>query len=170
MSNRIATLATLILAFMAAGIAAQPPDHAVYPGDEEHRFADRQADRLARMTDYLDLSESQTAEWQEITSRHLDAMHESRGRMTALRDEFRSLAEQENPNLEQVGQVALDLHREMESVRSGRDDLLLDLEAILTPEQAEKLEALETAREFAADRGRRGMRGERGERRPPRRD
>ncbi len=156
----------LILLFLAATgslIWAQPPDFAVYPGDEERGPRDRgQAERLAKMVDYLELSESQAAEWEAMTQEHMQATRARWEHIGSLRESFRDLAEQENPNLEEAGRIALEMHREMETARSSRGQVFEDLQQILTPEQADKLEALKTAREFS---GRRGDRG-----RGPRRD
>ena len=116
---------------------------------------------MARMVEYLELSEAQTAEWEAITTEHREATRARWESIAQLRDQFRSLADQDNPNLEQVGQVALDLHREMETARASRGVVFDELSEILTPEQAERFEALKAAREFSGDRERRGRRGAR---------
>ena len=146
----------------AAGAWAQPPDFAVFPGDEQARQGRQgrwQGDRLEKMTEYLELSDAQATEWQAIGEQHTEAMVAHRERVGALREQFRQLAEHDDPDLEQVGQIALDLHREMETASSSRGELIQELEQILTPEQAERLTALRAAREMSGDRGHRGPRG-----------
>jgi Spy/CpxP family protein refolding chaperone len=162
MTTKTLLISTLSALVAAVGIlSAQPPDFAVYPGDQESRLAERHDERLARITDYLELSEAQVGEWQEIAARHHEQAGQRRDRIASLREEFRTLAEQETPNLEQLGQTALDLHREMETMRTGRDEIMAEIETILTPEQSEKLAALKAARELGADRGHRRPRGDR---------
>ena len=148
-------LVTIVMT--TSGTWAQPPD-AFYPGDERPRHDRWQGDRMARIAEYLELSESQAAEWQATTEQHLEAVQSQRSRIESLRDEFRRLADQTNPNLEHLGQIALDLHREAETVRSSRGQLKSEFETILTPEQAERFEALAAAREIAGPGGRHGRR------------
>lgn len=157
-----ALFAILVITGAAAALAwAQPPDYAVFPGDERPRHDRSADDRLARMAEYLELSDAQATEWQAITKRHIDAMFVQRERIESLGSDFRGLADQQDPDLAELGQMALDLHREMESARSSRGQLLIDLEEILTPEQAERFAALKAAREFAGNRGHRGPRDRR---------
>jgi len=152
----------LVIAGATAGLVlAQPPDSAVFPGDERPRHDRWQNDRLDRMAEYLELSDAQTVEWETITEQHTQAIRERWERVGTLRDEFEALADSQDPNLEQLGQVALDLHREMKTARASRGELHTDLEETLTPEQAERFAALREAREFAGGRGHRGPRGNR---------
>ena len=160
---RIPTI--LSAALLAAGFGttaiAQPPDFAVYPEDEAPGHGRFREDHLSRVADYLDLSEAQATEWEAITAEHRQIARERRERIAQLRNEFRSLADQDNPDLGQIGRVALDLHREMESARASRGEVFEELKEILTPEQTDRFEALMAAREFSRDRGHRGRRGTR---------
>lgn len=158
-------IAILLLVSLAATTAwAQPADQAIFPGDERPGRGRAQGERLNRMVEYLDLSESQAAQWHAIAEEHISGLRTRQDRMESLKAEFRSLADQENPNLEQLGQIALDLHREMETARSSRGELHEELGQILTPEQTERFEALIAAREFSGPRGQRGRDGRRGPR------
>lgn len=161
MRNRSILPLALVAAMLCAPAIAQPPDFAVYPGEETPGHGRFRQDRLTRMVEYLELSDSQTTEWEAITTQHQETTRARFERIGQLRDEFRSLAEQDNPNLEQVGQIALELHRAMETVRSSRGEVFEELQEILTPEQAERFAALKAAREFSGDRGRRERRGPR---------
>ena len=160
---RIRTILTaaLVGAIAATPAIAQPPDFAVYPGEDVPGHGRLREDRMAKMVEYLELSDSQTVEWEAITNQHQEVTRARWERVGQLREQFRSLADQDNPNLEQVGQVALELHREMESARASRGEVFTELRQILTPEQAERFDALKAAREFSGDRGRRGRRGAR---------
>ena len=152
---------TLLIAVAPGTLTlAQPPDYAVFPGDDRPRHERWQDDRLERMVEYLELSDAQASEWQAISEQQTEVIRERVESIKTLRQEFAELADQENPNLEQLGRVALDLHREMKTMRSSRGDLFTELEGVLTSEQAERLEALKTAREFSGRRGHRGLRGE----------
>lgn len=155
------TLWTALVISIALGTsaAAQPPDYAVFPGDEEARHQRGQDGRLERMVEYLELSESQTVEWKAITDQHTEAIRNRLERVGTLRQEFGELADQPEPNLEDLGRIALDLHREVKAARSSRGGLFTELEAVLTPEQAERFAALKAAREFSGQRDRRGHRG-----------
>ena len=158
-----------LLAISGAATAmawAQPPDFAVFPGDERAREGRGQEGRLEKMTEYLELSDSQVTEWQAITEQHTEAMRARWEYVGVLRQEFGELADREDTDLAQLGQLALDLHREMKTARSSRGDHIQRLEEILTPDQAAKFEALKAARELSGDRGHRGPRG--GRNRPER--
>ena len=160
------SFATVLLTIgMVGSLAwAQPPDFAVYPGDKGPRHDRGREDRLERMVEYLDLSEAQASEWQAITEQQAESVRARWERIGSLREEFESLADQDAPNLENVGRVALDLHREMEAARSSRGAVFSNLHEILTPDQKERLDALRQAREFSSGRG---PREERGPRNPP---
>ena len=161
MRNRSTLSIALLAAMLCIPAIAQPPDFAVYPGEETPGHGRFREDRLARMVEYLELSDAQATEWEAIAARHQETARARFEHIGKLRNEFRSLAEQDNPNLEQVGQIALELHREMETARSSRGEVFEELQEILTPEQAERLQALKAAREFSEERGRRGRRGPR---------
>jgi len=149
---------------------AQPPQAAALSGDADSRFGRFREERLERMVEILDLSESQASEWQALVESRAQSPSD-RGAMEAQLEswqlEFDQLAQQEDPDLERLGQLALEMHRAHAARRSSRDQLIEELQAILTPEQLEKLEALRLAREFAGPRGRKGHQHHR---RPPNAD
>ena len=66
------------------------------------------------------------------------------------------LAGTQDPDLTELGSLALTMHRGAEAMRNGRTGLNAELASILTPDQLEKFEALETARETVRPRGRKG--------------
>lgn len=152
----------ILTAASPVGGWAQDSDSAVFPPHERQLRAERwQESRMDRMVEYLELSESQVAQWQSILESRASAVpdrQEVAENLAAWQEEFRTLANQENPDLEQLGQIALDIHRAHESRRDSRNQLLSDLQTVLTPEQSEKLEALRAAKEFAAPHGRQGRR------------
>jgi len=157
LKRTISTLAAMVcLASFTAW--AQPPDFADFPGDERPQWGRWQGKRFDRMAEYLELSESQASEWQTLVDEHTETGRARWERIGTLREEFRRLADTVDPDLDQLGQIALDMHREMETARSSQGQLLGELEAVLTPEQADRFEALKAAREFAGPRHRRGPR------------
>jgi hypothetical protein len=164
MRKSIAT-SLLVAAVVCPTAWAQPPDFAVYPGDEQtgpSRHQRQREDRLARVVEYLELSDSQEAEWEQITAQHHETTRGRWERIKKLRDEFQTVADQADPDVEQAGRIALELHREMEKARGSRNLVADELAEILTPDQAERFEALRAARELSGDRGPRGSRGRRG--------
>jgi len=161
MLKKTLSIALTLSAIAALASWAQPPDLAPFGGDEDPRTEGWRAGRMARMAEYLELSESQVAEWQTVLDQHFEGVSDRRqisDSVTDWREEFRVLAAEESPDLEQLGQLALDIHRAHESFRSSRQQFTDELQRILTPEQAEKFEALEAAREIAGHRGRKSAR------------
>lgn len=157
MKREILTLALAALTLTCVVVAAQPGGFGP-PGDEGSAFRGRlHEQRLERMTAYLELDERQAEEWQLILDNHLAAVGDHRERMENLRDEFHSLADAADPDLQRLGQLALGMHREGLATRSLWDQVSLDLEALLTPEQAERFAALKAARDMADPRF--GLRG-----------
>ncbi|HEX2253423.1 MAG TPA: Spy/CpxP family protein refolding chaperone [Thermoanaerobaculia bacterium] len=127
--------------------------HGGGPGERGHAFGAR---HLARMAEFLELSESQVAQAKAI---HEEARAEAqplREASRTLHQELRALLEQESPEATAVGQamIALDAHRD--AMRQIHADAKAAFEALLTPEQLDKLE---TAKELrGAGRGHRGER------------
>lgn len=161
MLKKTLSITLTLIAVAALAGWAQPPDSPSFGGAEGDSFERWQEGRLVRMIEYLELSESQTIEWQAIVDRHTETAPD-RGEMFksvgAWREEFRVLAADDNPDLERLGQLALDIHRAHESIRGSREQFHTELQTVLTPEQADKLEALEAARDFSGRRGRKAPR------------
>ena len=161
MLKKTLIVALSLFALAASTAWAQPPGSGPFGGDEGFRGAGWRANRMARLAEYLDLSESQIAEWQAVQDQHFEGVPdrlEVSSNVADWREEFRALAAEETPDLELLGRLALDIHRAQESFRESRQQLTDELERILTPEQAEKFEALEAARDISGHRGRRSAR------------
>ena len=168
------TLAIALTLVAATAISqAQGPDQPIFPGDQEPGADRWQQRRMQRMIDYLELSDSQIIEWQALLDAGTDQAPDPQQMAEthrAWREEFRQLAEQENPELERLGQIALDIFRAQEARRTAHQERAAELRTLLTPEQVEKLDALETAREFGGSGGRRGHHGPRHQRSAPESD
>lgn len=133
-------------------LIAQPQDFA-RPRDGRGPDAQRWgAARLEHLGAELDLSEEQSAKWQETIDQHIQSREATRKQIAELRQEFNRLAETESPDLERLGEIALTLHREARDTQPDRQLLLTELKAILTPEQLEKFDSLLASRQFARPR------------------
>ena len=127
-----------------------------YGGQQRDRDSMAQQ-RLEKVAEYLELSEDQSLQWQVTIDEHRQARQTARDRVNDWREEFRQLAKAEEPDLTRLGEVALAIHREVDDQGSSRDQLKAELTKILTPEQADKFDALMAAREV----GQQGTRGRR---------
>lgn len=155
MRNKTTLIALMLGLTTALAGWAQPSDSAVFPGDGPREPGRWHAQRMERMVEYLELSESQTLEWQAILDAHRTAApdrQQTEEMVEAWQEEFRTLADQAEPDLERLGQLALDIHRSRESRSLSRERLFTELRSVLTPEQSDKLDALQAARELSHPR------------------
>lgn len=154
MNHRIPTITILGLMMLPALLVAQPPGFGEFHGPEAARGpgSDR---RLEAAADYLELTDGQRVEWEELLDNHKQLAQQDREEIGALREQFRYLAETEDPDLAELGGIALTMYRRAEAMRSHRTELTDQLASILTPDQLEKFEALQTARETLRPRGNR---------------
>ncbi len=107
----------------------------------------------------LDLSEEQVGQLQlllEELRANVQPLREERG---PLHDQLEAFLESESPDAEEVGAIVIAIHGIIQQIEQAQQDFAAAFEAILTPEQLEKLQ------EFL-DNPRRGPRGRpgRGER------
>ena len=122
--------------------------------------------RIEKLAELLDLTADQTEQWQALMETRRETARAQGEELRATQEQIRELASTENPELEQLGRLTLDLHRGMEAMKGLREGFDEELATILTPEQREKLELLREARR-AFDPEKRGPEGrkERGGRR-----
>lgn len=155
MRNETLTFTLMGLMILPMALCAQPPGVEGFHGPDNQRYpgGDR---RLEVAAEYLELTDGQLSEWEGILDSHRGTMRAEWQDLAELRQQFRDLAETENPDLATLGSLALTMHRRSEAMHRGRSDLDEQLAAILTPDQAEKFEALKTARETVRPRGNRG--------------
>lgn len=142
---------------------AQPDDADLFHADGPCCRSSMLQHRLERVAEFLELDAGQSDSWRELVDHHLAAADRHRQRIAQLRTEFRELAVTDRPDLEQAGRVALDLHAEIESGHSARQQLIDELAAVLTPQQRERFETLRLARELAGPGHRRHARHLRGQ-------
>lgn len=141
----VAVIAVLI-GFLAFALSAQP-----FPRGPEHDRADgwEPAWRFEKMANYLELDEQQAEQWMGIVEHHFQQAASHRDAIAELRSDFRQHAEMDDPDLDTLGRIALDIYTEMEATRVEREQMQSDLESILTPAQLHRFEAFRTAREFS---------------------
>ncbi|MEJ2084881.1 MAG: Spy/CpxP family protein refolding chaperone [Acidobacteriota bacterium] len=108
--------------------------------------------RLEKMARFLELDEQQAEQWLQIVERHFAQASSHQDSIAELRRQFRQQAKLDEPDLNALGRIALDIHNEMETTRLEREQMKSDLESILTPDQLDRFEAFRTAREFAGPR------------------
>lgn len=139
--------------------AGSGPGHGFAGGHGHHGgghgfLAGRGFERLARL---LDLTEEQRVQARAIHQATREQAQPIFEASRTLRGELRELLDQEAPNPTAVGETVLALHANRDELRRLHEDARARFEALLTPEQLEKLTDLEEHRRDR--RGRRGVRG-----------
>ena len=140
----------IALALAGAGIARA----AVQDGSAQGRDGERRGDRLAR---YLGLNEQQQASWKSLHEQHQTDMQPMREEGRDLHQKLKAAMESSNPDPAAVGSAMLALKQHREKMMTAEKAFRGQLEALLTPDQKTKFEALGAAHGFG--RGRWGGRG-----------
>ena len=149
-------IAAIGLVALPIALIAQPSGRERFPGEEEEGRLPGAERRLEAAADYLELTDGQRVEWEEILDLHRETVRQEWQELAEVRQQFRTLADTENPDLSELGALALTLHRGTEAMHDRRSRLDDELASILSPDQVEKFEALKTARETVRPRGKRG--------------
>jgi len=102
---------------------------------------------------FLELTEKQQAVAREAFERQRPAMREIHQALRENREAQRQALEGESPDPFVVGELVIEGHALHEQARALRKESKKSLEAVLTPEQKQKLEALEAVRGFFGPRG-----------------
>jgi Spy/CpxP family protein refolding chaperone len=123
-------------------------------GSAEGRGGERRGERLAR---YLGLNEQQQASWKSLHEQHETDMQPMRQEGRDLHQKLRTAMESSNPDPAAVGSAMLALKQHREKVKTAEKAFRGQLEAVLTPDQKSKFEALSAARGYG--HGRWGGRG-----------
>jgi Spy/CpxP family protein refolding chaperone len=111
---------------------------------------------------FLDLTEEQKAAAREIFERQrpeMEVLHEA---LRENREAQREALEVDHPDPLTVGELAIERHALRQEAQARREEAKKAFEAVLTPEQRQKLEALEAVRGSMGPRGPRGPWGRRG--------
>ena len=155
MTNRTLIVATIGLMALPMILNAQPFGREHFSGDEQGRLPGAEW-RLKAAADYLELTDGQRVEWEQILDHHRETVRLEWQELAEIRRQFRTLADTDTPDLSELGGLALALHRGSETMHDRRSSLDRELASILSPDQVEKFEALKTARETVRTRGKRG--------------
>jgi Spy/CpxP family protein refolding chaperone len=140
----------------AAGLATAAWAQTAAPGHDGRARA-RRVDRVAS---YLGLSDQQKESWRALRERQRDEMKPVLEEGRTLRDRLRTALQAEPQDPTTIGQAMIDLKAQRDKVKVRREAYRQQLRALLTPEQQQKLDALEAAR--ALGRGSKGRMGRRG--------
>ncbi len=76
----------------------------------------------------------------------LGDIHERFEANAASFEKIHEMAAAENPDATAIGELVIEMHREREAMKAAHEGYRAELVKLLTPEQAEKLEAWEAAR------------------------
>jgi Spy/CpxP family protein refolding chaperone len=120
-------------------------------------FAGRGFERLAR---FLELTEEQRTQAQAIHQATREQAQPLMEQNRTLHGELRDLLAQPSPDATVVGDKMIAIHANRAQVREMHENARAQFEALLTPEQLDKLAAFEERRQDR--RGRRGGGGPRG--------
>lgn len=104
------------------------------------------------LTRVLDLSEEQQATLEELLQQLRAAVEPLHDELQSLHEQLGLLLESDDPDVEEVGTAVIAIHQVRQQIAQAREDFAAAFEAILTPEQLEKLQ------EFLENPGR-GPRG-----------
>lgn len=127
-------------------------------------------DRLETLADYLDLTDAQRLELESLVEEHRARRMDRLETLHDLHGQLRDLLDTASPDPIRVGELTIALDAEKEALAAARRGEIDEIESLLTPDQRERFEALETARRLEPrpphgfQGHQRGPRG--GERRP----
>jgi len=140
----------IAVALVGAGVA-----RADAPGENGRgRGGEWRAERLAKV---LGLSAEQQASWKSLHEQHQTEMQPMRQEGRDLYQKLKATMEVQNPDPAAVGSAMLAVKQHREKVMNAEKAFRGQLEALLTPEQKTKFDAIGAARGFG--HGRWGGRG-----------
>ena len=148
----LGAITALLIGFVAYALSAQPLDHQF--GDKWSGGPDMSR-RFETVAQFLDLDADQADQWLQTISDQQARAALRRDEIRELRNHFEEQAILEDPDLERLGQISLEIYNALQSSRLERDQIRTDLQSILTPEQQDRFKALEAAREFSGPQSRR---------------
>ena len=104
--------------------------------------------RPARLAHYLELTPDQIAAWKQIHTDTAALIQPLTASARETRTQLEIALESASPDPAAVGKLAIALHATRARIRAARADARAKLEAVLTPEQKAKFDALKTAVKF----------------------
>jgi Spy/CpxP family protein refolding chaperone len=115
--------------------------------------------RMERLIEYLDLSDAQRVQIEESMIEHRESRQALSQSMRARNESLQAMLESATPDATAIGNSVLERHELRKQMTAHQEAQISALRQMLTPEQAEKFDALMSAREFT--RGEGGGRGQR---------
>lgn len=110
-----------------------------HPGFSDENFSEQILKRLDHGVDYLDLSETQKQEYQEIRLRIQARLTEGMEERRKLFTELRSEMDRENPDLVRVAELVKERVRDMPVFVEHHVDLFVEFYSILDEDQKAQL-------------------------------
>jgi Spy/CpxP family protein refolding chaperone len=154
--KQLSRLFAIALLVVPTALAAQPgPRQGMGPGGPEG--ADP-AGRIERLVTFLDLSDAQKVQIEEITVAQGESRQALSETMRSRSRALQEMLESEQPDATAIGNNMIEVHALRKQMAANQEAHLDALRGLLTPEQVEKFDALMAAREFSRDRegGRQG--------------
>lgn len=142
-------LPALLVAGATAFAAAQEDDGPRSKRGDRGDFAEREAERMARV---LQLTEDQREEWRRVREQHEATVRPLVGQMRDISERLETEANLPDPDPTVVGQLELDRRSIGRQLRESRAQVGEDLARLLDRDQAIRWEALQ-------ENGRGGFRG-----------
>jgi Spy/CpxP family protein refolding chaperone len=101
--------------------------------------------RVAAVRDALDLTDAQIQQLRELRKSQMEALKPTLDQMRTKNDALRKEMETDNPNPATVGQLTVEIKTLRKTISDGQADRVAKAQQILTPEQQDKLKALNPA-------------------------
>jgi Spy/CpxP family protein refolding chaperone len=120
---------------------------------EHPRMEYLHSERMERLAAFLELTDQQREEWKALHERRSGNAAAQREEMQALHERIRGLTESENPDATAVGELVIEAHRKMSAHRAEAEAVHAEVLSILTPEQQERFEAMQSLRGDRHERG-----------------
>lgn len=122
--------------------------------------------RLDKMSEHLELTESQRAQIEALMDARKDEMEarreEFRARHEAMEERMErihEMADAPNPDATAIGNLVIEIHRERAAMKAHHDEMTEEIKAVLTDEQRVKFEAFQDIRHDMRDHHRGRGRG-----------
>jgi len=94
------------------------------------------------MIDFLELTDDQVAEWENIQAENREALREHMTEMRSIREEIHAVLNGGLPDATTLGNLMIESHELGQQARAAREAASDDFAALLTGEQPDKFELL----------------------------
>jgi len=146
-----AAAALLLLAWSST--AATPAERRGPGGPGGHGPGVQMLERAGRALQLTEQQQQQAHQLFESRRAEMDALH---AQMRGAHERFEAALEAKSPDVNRVGQIAIEQHRLRQKGQALHEELSKAFQALLTPEQQQKFELLKAMREGDGDGPHRG--------------